>query len=146
MSKILEIAKTLISVAELEELANLELAASEIEMLQAPSVEEQYIVYLSAALTRMNNMIDKNKKDVFADILNIQTRARVERAIVAYDKAFLLNLQLSLESVAELASELIMIAKRFKVPPPNAWVDVSKMRIDLKGEDLPTVSRQRPAI
>lgn len=146
MSKILEIAKTLISVAELEELANLELAASEIEMLQAPSVEEQYIVYLSAALTRMNNMIDKNKKDVFADILNIQTRARVERAIVAYDKSFLLNLQLSLESVAELASELIMIAKRFKVPPPNAWVDVSKMRIDLKGEDLPTVSRQRPAI
>ena len=143
MTKILEIAQNILTTFNI---ADIETAAADIEMLNSPSPEEQYIIYLSAALARANTMLDARKQDVFADVLNLTTKGRVERAVTSYDKAYLLGLRLSLESIAELASELILRAKRFGVDAPDAWLDISKMRIEIKGEDIPTVSRTRASL
>lgn len=143
MSKILEIAKNLIG--NLQDQA-IEEAAGDIEVLDPLSIEEQYILYLSAALTRANKVLDKNKETVFAQVLDLNSRARVERAVGAYDKPYLLSLGLSLEATSELARNLIDTAERFKVSPPRAWKEVAMLNIDLKGEDLPMVSRKRPVV
>jgi len=138
MSRILEIAKDLLEAAEI--------AAADIEMLEPPTIEEQYIMYLGAAISRANKFLDRRKSEIFASVLNLQTMGRVQHATEAYDKVYLLSLGLSLESTSELASELIVLANKYKIPVPRSWTEVSRMNIDLKGEDVPIASRQRPSI
>ena len=136
MSKILEFAnmimRSVIEVAEVEVVAN-----------EPASAEEEYITYLTACLIRSDKILDQNKQKVFNSVLNLPTRGRVERAIVAYDKHFLLSQNLSLDSTSELAKALIEVAKRFKVAAPRDWVEMSRMDIELLNSPIVVNTRKK---
>ena len=137
MAKITEIAKMIAaSVDKTDELDSmvLEVAAEEEEAVE-PTVNEQMMAYQMAQLLRANTFLDKKKDAVFSDVLDLRTRGMVERAINSYDIDFLLGLGLSIETTAELAKSLIVIAKRHKVTIPNDWINVAKMNIDIETEE-----------
>ncbi len=138
MSKILEAARDI--------LASVEVAADNIDVLEAPSVEEQYIAYLYAELTRANKLLDVNKTRIFADALNLTTKGRIEKAAAVYDKQYFLTLGLSLASTAELADELISLAKDNGVQIPKVWNDISGLNIELSNPKVSLLNRKKPVI
>lgn len=89
------------------------------------------ISYYEAVLDRANKILDRDKVNIFIDVLNLRTRGEVERAMLAYDMDYLLSLNLSVEATAELTQNLIQIAKRFNLPVPSVWKEVAKSNSDI---------------
>lgn len=86
---------------------------------------ENLIDYYEAVIIRSNDLLDRKKMDVYSDVLNITTRGKMERAIGAYDKDYLMSLGLSLEATADLAEQLIILAVRWKCAIPDDWKTVA---------------------
>lgn len=84
------------------------------------------ITYYEAVIARTNSILDRNKRSVFIDVLNLNTRGEVERAMLSYTTAYLFGLNLSMESTAELAQNLIYCAKKYGLPIPKDWNDVAR--------------------
>lgn len=90
------------------------------------------IEFYSAALRRANRFMDRDANRITGDVLNIQSRGEAERAIVAYDIAYLMQLGLSLEATSELAKSLIALVIPYKVVPPDAWRAVANYNVELE--------------
>lgn len=89
------------------------------------------VTYYEAVITRANEIMDREKTSIFLDVLNLNTRGEVERAMLAYNTAYLFSLNLSMESTAELAQNLITYAKKYKLPIPKDWFDVARSNANL---------------
>lgn len=94
-------------------------------------VIEGVINYYEGVLNRANAIIDRNKNKIFIDVLDLNTRGEVERAMRAYTKTYLLGLPISVEATSELAQSLIQICKTYKLDPPRDWVDVAQFNTDI---------------
>lgn len=89
------------------------------------------VTYYEAVITRANEIMDREKTSIFLDVLNLNTRGEVERAMLAYNTAYLFSLNLSMETTAELAQNLITYAKKYKLPIPKDWFDVARSNANL---------------
>lgn len=94
-------------------------------------VIEGVINYYEGVLNRANDLLDRNKNKIFIDVLDLNTRGEMERAMRAYSKAYLLALPISVEATSELAKELIQMCKPYKLDPPKDWIDVAKFDTDI---------------
>lgn len=142
MTKILEIAKELIASGAVE-------TADEVEVVinETMTSEEQLIVYLNAVVNRSNKILDaKNKQRIFTDVLSLNTRGDVERALTAYDRQYLLQLPLSLDSVVELAKELISLAASYGISPPKAWKNIAKYDVGITYSTVNLMNRKKAGI
>jgi hypothetical protein len=138
MSKLIEVAKQI--------LMSCEIAAEDISVAEGPSAEEQYISYLQAVIIRANQYLDKDKGRIFAEVLALPTKGSIERAIIAYDRYYLMQLGLSLESTCELAKELCLVAKQGKVGIPKDWKAISEMDIVLSNPTVGIMNRKKPVV
>lgn len=106
--------------------------AGETEILEYhQDVIEGVINYYEGLMDRANAMLDKNKEKVFVDVLSLTTRGQVERAMRAYSKSYLLSLAISIEATSELAKELILLAKKYKLEAPKDWIDVAEFNTSI---------------
>jgi len=94
-------------------------------------VIEGVINYYEGVLNRANDIVDRNKNKIFRDVLDLNTRGEMERAMRAYTKSYLLCLPISIEATSELAKELIQMCKVYKIDPPKDWEDVAKFNTDI---------------
>lgn len=76
-----------------------------------------------AELIRANNILDKNKDSLLFDLLNLSKKEDIMRAAQSYDYSFLIDQHLSLGSLQDLCRELIVLAKKYGVTPPQVWTD-----------------------
>ena len=109
-------------------------AVSEVAAFPALGESEESDLLL-LTLHRANSILDRNKDSVFAEHLAISSRGEAERAVLYYGQSYMMKLRLSLESIQELVHQLIIVCKRYKVPPSEAWMDMSKGKFDLDMTD-----------
>lgn len=101
-------------------------------------------------LWRANKKLDVNKDKIFFDHLSIGSKATAQRALQSYDEAYLLQLNMSLASVQELAKQLISLVKLYKLTPTPAWeriaggtFNLAVMDSDLEDDDDDQVDSER---
>lgn len=140
---IIKIARELVATASVIEVAEDE---TEIVVDESMTAEEQLIVYLNAVILRSDKILDKNKARVFSDVLNLNTRGEMERALLSYNKHFLLSLPLSLDSIVELTKELISLAAKFKVDPSKDWNNISKYDVGMVKSSINLINRKKAGI
>lgn len=89
-------------------------------------------------LYRANKILDKKKQDIFFNHLTIGTKGIATRAISAYDEEYLLQLPISLESIQELAQQLISAVEKFKLSPSPAWTRLASgiFKLEVQDADL----------
>ncbi len=139
MPSILDIAKELVAVVE---------TADEVEVVINDSMtsEEQLIVYLNAVINRSNKILDKNRERVFSDVLSLNTRGEAERALTAYNRHYLLSLPLSLDTIVELAQELILLVQRYGIDPPKDWTRIAKFDVGITYSTINLINRKKAGI
>lgn len=140
---IIAIAKELVASVGAVEIAEEE---TEIVVNESMTGEEQLIVYLNAVILRSDKILDKNKPRIFSDVLSLNTRGDVERALTAYNKHFLLSLPLSLDTIVELTKELITLAAKYQIDPPKDWKNISKYDVGMVKSSINLINRKKAGI
>lgn len=138
MLSIIDIARELVAVEVADEV--------EVVINDAMTGEEQLIVYLNAVINRGNKILDKNRDRVFTDVLSLNTRGDVERALTAYNRHYLLSLPLSLDSIVELTKDLISIAGRYGIEPPKTWKNIAKFDVGITYSTVNLINRKKAGI
>lgn len=90
---------------------------------------------LLLALHRADRILDMRRDKIFAEHLNITSRGEAERAVLAYGQSYMMKLRLSLSAIQDLVKELTDTCNRFKVPPSDAWINMSKGIFELAMTD-----------
>jgi hypothetical protein len=105
-------------------------AANEIE----DSADESGSIFdpqLAANLLRFQRVTQRTvDKAVVEHASSINSKLDMMKAIEAYDRSYLRNLELPYYGIAAVAQELINAAARFKMTSPQVWLDFAKGRFD----------------
>lgn len=100
---------------------NLETAAVEDHLNAA---EDPIAARVMFELKRANEFLELNRERIFQRHLLITNRYEAERAAIAYNPAYFLQLPIPLEAVADLVAAIKKACKRYKVDVPRSWDDV----------------------
>lgn len=94
---------------------------------------EELVLY--ATLARLHRLVDKNYQSISADhLMNMATMQGADRMVDVADADYLMNLNLSYAKISQLAEEMIAAANKFKIQPPQTWLEFRDGQFDFQAE------------
>lgn len=94
---------------------------------------EELVLY--ATLARLHRLVDRNYESISADhLMNMATLQGADRMVDVADADYLMDLNLSYAKISQLAEEMIAAASKFKIQPPQTWLDFRDGQFDFQAE------------